>query len=242
MAFLLLCSTVLMASDFLENQKKYARVKEAYRKKESTVAAKLKEAGLSMQNVHILFVAFKEEKRLDLYAKGIRDSVYQLLASYDICAISGKPGPKRREGDLQIPEGFYHINRFNPSSSFYLSLGINYPNASDRIKGDPRRPGSDIFIHGACATVGCLPMTDNKIKEIYIYALQARNNGQSQIPVYIFPFSMQAENMNKKILSYNPEPGLLEFWRNLETGFNQFVKDQKALKVSVSSSGDYLFK
>jgi len=46
---------------------------------------------------------------------------------------SGKLGPKRQQGDMQIPEGFYHISGFNPASNFYLSLRINYPNPSGAL-------------------------------------------------------------------------------------------------------------
>ncbi len=50
--------------------------------------------------------------------------------------MAGTLGPKRMQGDYKVPEGFYYINEFNPKSSFHLSLGLNYPNASDRILGD----------------------------------------------------------------------------------------------------------
>ncbi len=50
--------------------------------------------------------------------------------------MAGTLGPKTNAGsDYQVPEGFYYINEFNPKSSFHLSLGLNYPNASDRILG-----------------------------------------------------------------------------------------------------------
>ena len=54
---------------------------------------------------------------------------------------SGTTGPKRAEGDYQVPEGFYYINEFNPNSKYHLSLGLNYPNASDKILSDSIDPG-----------------------------------------------------------------------------------------------------
>jgi murein L,D-transpeptidase YafK len=72
-------------------------------------------------------------------------------------------GPKRRKGDGQVPEGLYVIDTFNPNSIFYLSLGINCPNASDRVLGKGEL-GGDIFIHGNRVTIGCIPIRDYPIK------------------------------------------------------------------------------
>ena len=65
-----------------------------------------------------------------------------------------------------MPEGFYELDWFNPQSNFFLSLHINYPNASDRILGSRKNPGGDIFLHGSCASIGCIPITDDGIKEV----------------------------------------------------------------------------
>jgi hypothetical protein len=40
-----------------------------------------------------------------------------------------------------------------------------YPNESDRILGERKNQGGDIFPHGNCVTIGCLPITDGGIKE-----------------------------------------------------------------------------
>ena len=147
-------------------------------------------------------------------------------------------GPKRREGDGQVPEGFYYVNKFNPVSQFYLSLGINYPNSSDKIKSSFPRLGGDIYIHGKCVTIGCLPMTDDKIKEIYLYAVYARNCGQSKIPIYIFPFKMKNENLNTYQKIY---PEWTSFWNNLKSGYDKFEKERKELKISIDKNGNYIF-
>jgi hypothetical protein len=59
-------------------------------------------------------------------------------------------GPKMRSGDGRTPEGQYYIDRRNPRSDFYLSLGISYPNAIDiaRARAMGVNPGGDIMIHG----------------------------------------------------------------------------------------------
>ena len=129
----------------------------------------------------VYFRAFKSEKILELYVLDTTNK-YILFQTYPICAASGVLGAKRREGDTQVPEGVYHINRFNPKSDFHLSLGLDYPNASDLRFCDAAKPGGDIFIHGGCASIGCLAMTDDAIKEIYLLAQAAKEKGQSKIP------------------------------------------------------------
>ena len=59
-------------------------------------------------------------------------------------------GPKRFEGDERTPEGRYVIDWANPNSSYYLSLHISYPNASDRAyaAAQGRSAGGMIMIHG----------------------------------------------------------------------------------------------
>ena len=41
-------------------------------------------------------------------------------------------GDKKHEGDFKTPEGHYTLDRRNPNSEFFLSIGISYPNAGDR--------------------------------------------------------------------------------------------------------------
>lgn len=143
------------------------------------------------------------------------------------------------EGDLQVPEGFYYIDRFNPASSYYLSLGINYPNESDKKKSNASRLGGDIFIHGANVTIGCMPMTDDKIKEIYLYAVYAKDNGQNKIPVYIFPFQMTDRNFYYYKKYYNES--LINFWDNIKKGYDIFQNSKKELNIKIDSNGNYVF-
>ena len=237
----LLCVIASNEQDFVSQQKKYPRVRNAYHEKEALLTRRLKEHNLSLDNLNILIMAYKTECVMDIYAKKREDKVYKKITTYKICARSGSLGPKRHQGDLQIPEGFYHINHFNPTSNYHLSLMINYPNHSDKLKSKASHLGGNICIHGNCVTVGCLPMTDDKIKEIYIYAIQARQSGQEKIPVYIFPFKFSDEKNKNYSETYRAYPNILDFWKNLETGYNLFIKDLKELNISVDKLGNYQF-
>ena len=146
-------------------------------------------------------------------------------------------GPKRQQGDGQVPEGFYNVAVFNPYSSYHLSLGINYPNASDRIVGKGNL-GGDIMIHGSCVTIGCMPLTDTYIKEVYILAVEARTNGQQTIPVHIFPTKMDEKGMN---LLADTNSKQLDFWKNIKTGYDYFEQKKQLPKFSVDKAGKYVF-
>lgn len=243
--FCLAIVIVLMAfsfrTDFLSEQKKYERVRTAYAEKQQLVTKKLKEMNIDINSVNILITAFKHEKEMVIYAKDKNEKTYKKLQTYSICASSGDLGPKRKQGDGQVPEGFYYIEKFNPSSSYYLSLGVSYPNKADKIKSTASNLGGDIFIHGECVTIGCMPMTNDKIKEIYIYALQAHQCGQQKIPVYIFPYKFSDTNIAKFKELYKKESALLTFWNNLHTGYEKFNSSLQELNVAVDKSGNYTF-
>jgi murein L,D-transpeptidase YafK len=210
------------------NSQEEDRIQTALTQKGKLVQENLKTHQLDSTDLNILFVAYKDLDKLDLFAKSTSQENYKLIQHYEICARSGKLGPKKAEGDKQVPEGFYSINCFNPKSKFYLSLGLDYPNAYDLAH---HYTGSDIFIHGKCETVGCLPMTDDLMKEIYLYALWAKDAGQQQIPVYIFPFEMTEEN----ILTYKSQVDeeTYAFWQNIQKGYFLFQESKKEVYFKV---------
>jgi murein L,D-transpeptidase YafK len=238
---LIIATAFVVKTDFLSDQKKYDRVKTAYKDKEETVIKKLKELNLDLNNINILITVFKSEQELVIYAKNKTEKKYKKLMSYSICASSGELGPKRKQGDGQVPEGFYYIEKYNPSSSYYLSLGVSYPNKSDKLKSTSQNLGGDIFIHGECVTIGCMPMTNDKIKEIYIYAIQAKQNGQEKVPVYIFPFKYTEANIAKYKNHYKDNKALVDFWDNLKTGYEQFHSSLSELTVTIDKEGNYHF-
>ncbi|MCF8365046.1 MAG: L,D-transpeptidase family protein [Bacteroidales bacterium] len=235
-------SNLFAQSNFLTDQKRYKRVRKAILEKQQLIEANLKNFNIQIDSLNIIIVAYKAERKLELFAKNHQDTSFRKICTYNICSSSGVPGPKRRQGDFQVPEGFYSIDRFNPASRFYLSLGLNYPNNSDKLKSKAKNFGGDIFIHGSCVTIGCLPMTDDKIKEIYLYAIHAKNNGQNNIPVYIFPFKMTTENLEKYKKKYKANLQLLDFWSDIHEGYVNFQKSKNELIYSIDTYGSYLIQ
>jgi murein L,D-transpeptidase YafK len=117
-------------------------------------------------------------------------------------------------------------------------LGINYPNRSDKLLGDKVHPGSAIYIHGNCVTIGCIPITDDKIKELYLMALEAKNNGQVEVPVHIFPDRLTTNKLSELIKQKDPE--VISFWENLKTIYASFEESHQIKKISVNGKGEYV--
>lgn len=228
--------------DFRKEQLKNERVKTAFSEKFDTIKKDLNEIGIVPNQLKILLIAFKEEGVLELWVKNTQSNAFIKHKTYEICSSSGVPGPKRQAGDGQVPEGFYIINRFNPASRFYLSLGLDYPNRSDIILSDAHHYGGDIFIHGSCVTIGCIPITDEKIKELYVYAVEAKNNGQYHIPVYILPARPGSPGFIKLIEEHAGFPQLLSFWANLQEVYDKFMRIKSMLRISVTRDGRYRFE
>lgn len=102
----------------------------------------------------------------------------KILKSYNIDLGFAPEGDKKIEGDGKTPEGTYRIDRRNPNSDFYLSIGLNYPNVKDvaEAKALGKSAGGDIFIHGESRnrnfrgtdwTWGCIAVSDKEMVDIY---------------------------------------------------------------------------
>jgi len=234
-------STPQQVSSFREQQLQFSRVRTAAKEKDDALRRMFEEKNLSYPPRAILFRAFKKEAQLELWASDEPRAAFTLIHTYAICATSGVLGPKRKFGDVQVPEGFYELDWFNPQSNFYLSLHISYPNSADRILGSRANPGGDIFLHGNCVTIGCIPITDDGIKEVYWLAVQVHGAGQRHIPIEIFPARLTEEGFNSLKRSHPNQPELVAFWGNLRDGFDLFEKDHRSLKVTVTSDGRYKF-
>lgn len=242
---LMLLSPVIQSlapGEFKAAQLKFPRVKEAFEDKGSVIDKLLSDKFIKKDKLDLMLVAYKTEKDLELWAANSPTETHTLIKTYKICAESGGLGPKRKEGDGQIPEGLYHIDRFNPASNFHLSLGLNYPNASDKIISDKKHPGGDIFIHGNCVSIGCLAMTDDKIKEIYPLAVLAKNAGQAKIPVYIFPKKMDVKGMAWLRARVEGDEKLAAFWNNLHVCYDRFQATKQPVPFTVDATGKYLVK
>jgi murein L,D-transpeptidase YafK len=214
------------------------RVKEARLQHGATIRRKYQAAAVEYPG-EIFLRWLKHEATLELWARNPHQP-FSLISTYAILASSGKPGPKRREGDWQVPEGFYQIDRFNPNSSYHLSLGLNYPNAADCVLSDPKQPGSDIFIHGSNVSIGCAPIGDEAIEEVFLAALDARARGQARIAVHIFPGRMIGPDWDQfASAEVTRRPDLAPFWAQLQPIFISFETHRIIPSITVAKDGRY---
>jgi murein L,D-transpeptidase YafK len=101
--------------------------------------------------------------------------------------------------------------------------------------------GGDIFLHGNCVTLGCIPITDDGIKEVYWLAVLARTQGQQHIPIEIFPARLSRERLDQLASTHRNEPELVSFWMKLKDGFDYFERNHRPPTVSIDRGGRYAF-
>ena len=237
------------------------RARKAIKQSEGTLKAAFKRRGLRYPPRRVFIRIFKKERVLELWSRG-RDGRYARVKDYPVCYASGRLGPKRRQGDRQVPEGIYHVSVLNPWSSYHLSLGVSYPNRADRKRGRKGKLGGAIMIHGDCVSIGCVAITDTLIEEVYLAAARATAAGQHRIPIHVFPTRLDRKGMAWLERRYTRRSGmqtlwgklrpghrrrwdhrrkqLLAFWRDLQPVYAHFEAHRKIPRVRVNSRGRYV--
>ncbi|MBC8033357.1 MAG: energy transducer TonB [Chitinophagaceae bacterium] len=245
---LLVCSIKIEAQTsntsaytFINYQRTIPKITDLLKRKEDTLMKQFKAKNLEWPAKYIYIRSFKYDSQLEVWVKNDPAKAYKLFKTYKVCALAGTLGPKRMQGDYQVPEGFYRINEFNANSQYHLSLGLNYPNASDKALSDLQQPGGDIYIHGSCVTTGCIPVMDAQIEELYVLAAHARDQGQDFIPVHIFPINFN----NSKSLDYLKRhlqtfSYYAPFANKLKSAFYYFEKNRQVPLVLVDGNGEYV--
>ncbi|MET0067952.1 MAG: L,D-transpeptidase family protein [Candidatus Thiodiazotropha sp.] len=156
------------------------------------VKARFQSAELDYPPERVQLIALKESRRLELWA--YQEGDWRFVHDYAIFAASGVAGPKLREGDRQVPEGFYRIVGLNPNSNFHLSMKLNYPNAYDWVQAGREgrsAPGSNIYIHGSAWSKGCLAIGDHYIEELFYLVADI---GMDRAAVLIAPFDFRLKS------------------------------------------------
>lgn len=156
---------------------------------EPMMEARFDDLGLLTDGEPLSILAFKEEQRLEVWKR--HGDQWAFVKAYPFTGYSGVLGPKLKQGDLQIPEGIYEVEYLNPNSSFHLSMKLDYPNAFDRARAAEEGRtdlGGDIFIHGSNLTVGCIPIGDEAIEELFYLVAK---NGFRNTTVVVAPLDFR---------------------------------------------------
>jgi murein L,D-transpeptidase YafK len=242
MLFLVCTSLATRAqSSFIDMQRSIPKMFSILQRNEDTLQKQFTAKGLEWPAKYVYVRSFKFDGQMEVWVKNNLKEEYRLFKVYKVCALAGTLGPKRMEGDYQVPEGFYYINEFNPRSNYHLSLGLNYPNASDKVLSDSLQPGGDIYIHGSCVTVGCIPILDKQIEELYVLAAHARSKGLDFIPVHIFPVRYNVERSIQFLNNMTRnDKELMTFSMRMKEAFDYFEKNKQIPLIMVNKKGEYL--
>jgi hypothetical protein len=160
----------------------------------SRLAADFSRTGVPYPPRRVILVGLKRERMLEVWVSNAVGP-WRWLRTYPILAASGKPGPKLRRGDLQVPEGLYRIESLNPNSRFHLALRANYPNAADRQRArtDGRTDlGGDIMIHGRAVSTGCLAMGDEAAEDLFVLTAET---GIASLSVILSPVDFRVRDL-----------------------------------------------
>jgi murein L,D-transpeptidase YafK len=192
------------------------------------MTARNHDAGVA-QNAPVLLRIFKQEHELELWRQ--RGDQYVLVATFEICKLSGELGPKVHVGDRQAPEGFYSIypHQMNPGSREWLSFDTGYPNEFDRFY---HRTGNSIMVHGGCSSIGCFAINDGPMQDLYAVMRDAFAAGQTSIQLQIYPKRMT-------VMADLSGPWA-DFWQQLKAGYDRYEQTGQPLVISVIN-GRYYF-
>ena len=242
------CIISLCVSSGLWAQTSYVSIQAAtgkvtgvYSKVEDSLRKQFEAKKLTWPPQEVYVRSFKYDRQLEVWVKGDLKEPFKLFKSYKVCMQSGTLGPKRMEGDYQMPEGFYYINEFNPNSNYHLALGLNYPNASDKVLSDSLHPGSAIYIHGSCVSTGCIAISDQPIEELYVLASHAKENGQDFIPVHVFPIKYSIKKSFEYLAQATKENQQLQkFAVTLKAAYDYFEDKKQLPLILVNKKGQYI--
>jgi hypothetical protein len=205
---------------------------------EITVADRMEQIGETVRNrvkpyflrqridyppAKLALVTVKDEQRLKVYAPD-ETGDWRFVMQYQIAKLSGKAGPKLRNGDEQVPEGIYRVTYLNPMSKYWLSLALNYPNEFDRrmARADKRKSlGGDIMIHGWWFSTGCVAVGNTAAEDMFVLA---KDVGMSDVKVIITPTDFRKSEVDESVLPGKPS-WIKHLYADLEDELNELGSD-----------------
>ena len=166
---------------------------------------------------HFNLVCFKDEGILLLFAKD-KTGKLKRIKSYNIVSNSGVAGPKLKEGDLQIPEGFYKITGLDAMT--HLAMWVNYPNAFDRsqaISDRRTKLGGYIQIHGGVFSTGCIVISNEDMAELLVAAYDV---GYKNVNLIIAPCNL---SNHAPSIDFSKQPGWVPLlYKNLKLELEKY--------------------
>jgi hypothetical protein len=218
-----------------DSQSGKERERGATERRSSVVKKLFADAGVTFPAAEIYFRAFKAEARLEVWANAGTGDPMKPIATYGICKMSGDIGPKRQEGDSQVPEGFYELSFLKNDSAYHLAMRVSYPNAFDR-KEATGSPGGAIMVHGNCVSIGCVAMSDERIEELWTMVRPIYDK-KHKVALHVFPSrDIDALVKNEHYVKHR------ELWRILARAMHGFDADHLQPKIGFDDHHNYVFE
>ena len=221
-----------------------------------SIGAALREHGLRPSGLDIYLQVYKLEQEVLVWVRPTaRDTPYVLLKTFGVTGstftypLSGSPqmaGPKTQQGDLKVPEGCYQLTWQNEWSDFYLGYLLSYPNQGDSVRRqywrEGRRSGGAIVLHGGSATVGCIPVGNSGIEELYLLLSRNWRQGQRHGVIHLFPFRFWEPENEVVLQRYSASrPELAEFWGSLRAVSDYFQEHRHLPQIDFNAhTGHYV--
>jgi murein L,D-transpeptidase YafK len=222
----------------------------------SSLGAILQNNELPFSGLEILLQVFKLDREVHVFARQSgSDDEFIHLKEFRITSFSNypfTPGPKTVEGDGKVPEGIYRLTWQNEWSTFYIGYPISYPNDTDRIRSSNWEPGRSlggaIVLHGEDASIGCIPVGNPSIEELFLLLNKNWRRGKGYGQIHIFPCQFGVEE-NEEFLqemlkekSKIEHTNLVNFWDSLRPIYLSFAKHKRVPKFNFDqNSGYYIF-
>ena len=97
------------------------------------------------------------------------------------------------------------------------------------------------MIHGNCVTIGCIPIGDDPIKELYLVVHDAAKKG-GKTAVHIFPTRLDEAGLIA-LLASGEEREVKAFWRDeLAPGYRAFESTRRIPILRVDNNGTYIVR
>ena len=191
---------------------------------------------------------YKRSYEFELWAGNTPETAVA-IARFPICSMDFVPGPKLQQGDERTPEGRYHLTALGHSKNWWMWIDpfhiedegkvgsghsyyycTEYPNETDKQRSRSigiRNPGNAICLHGNCASLGCVSLTNDIFTTVFALLYGHDEKKYGPIELNIFPFRLEdiqslAEEA-EKAASFNEQTQALGaekirvFWEQLFT-------------------------
>ena len=99
-------------------------------------------------------------------------------------------------------------------------MRVNYPNAFDKKMARKEKRtdlGGDIMIHGSDKTIGCVPIGDDNIEELYFLAEKV---GIQNIKVILSPIDFRLTDVRIKT---DKHPWMKDLYTNIKKEMKPFI-------------------